>query len=77
MKEDTHVIEFLPEYALNCLEAEETVMVAEHLAVCRQCRRVLHPQGRDPIYGEPGESQAGGDDAGPGLRHRWISHLYH
>ena len=41
MKEDTHVIEFLPEYALNCLEAEETVMVAEHLAVCRQCREEL------------------------------------
>ena len=38
MKEDPHVTEFLPGYALHGLDAEESVMVAEHLAVCRKCR---------------------------------------
>jgi len=41
MKEHIHVTEFLPGYALDCLEAEEAVMVAEHLATCQQCREEL------------------------------------
>lgn len=41
MREDTHVAEFLPGYALHCLDVEESVMVAEHLAVCRNCREEL------------------------------------
>jgi anti-sigma-K factor RskA len=39
MKQDVHVTELLPEYALNCLDAEEAAMVAEHLIVCEQCRK--------------------------------------
>jgi anti-sigma-K factor RskA len=38
MKQDAHVTELLPGYALNCLDAEEAAMVAEHLIVCEQCR---------------------------------------
>jgi anti-sigma-K factor RskA len=38
MKETPHVTEFLPGYVLHCLEAEESVMVAEHLTDCQQCR---------------------------------------
>jgi anti-sigma-K factor RskA len=38
MKQDVHITELLPEYALNCLDAEEAAMVAEHLIVCEQCR---------------------------------------
>ena len=41
MKEDMHVTEMLPEYALNCLAAEETIRVAEHIRVCRECREEL------------------------------------
>ena len=38
MKEHTHITEFLPAYALHCLDDAETVMVSEHLAVCQECR---------------------------------------
>lgn len=38
MRENIHITEFLPAYALHCLDAEETVMVLEHLAVCQECR---------------------------------------
>ena len=38
MKQDVHITELLPGYALNCLDAEEVAMAAEHLIVCEQCR---------------------------------------
>lgn len=41
MKYETHVTELLPGYALNCLEAEDVVMVAGHLTGCQQCRQEL------------------------------------
>jgi anti-sigma-K factor RskA len=39
MGENRHITEFLPAYALHCLDVEETVMVSEHLAVCQECRQ--------------------------------------
>jgi len=41
MKYETHVTELLPGYALDCLETEEAVTVARHLAGCAQCREEL------------------------------------
>jgi anti-sigma-K factor RskA len=41
MKHETHVTELLPGYALDCLEAEEALMVASHLTKCAQCREEL------------------------------------
>ncbi len=41
MAKDTHVIELLPAYALDCLDEEDTALVAEHLAVCSACRADL------------------------------------
>ena len=38
MREETHVTELLPGYALDCLDAEEAVLVAEHLTGCDACR---------------------------------------
>jgi anti-sigma-K factor RskA len=38
MANDVHMIELLPAYALGCLEEEEAVQVAEHLATCPECR---------------------------------------
>lgn len=37
----THVIDLLPAYVLDCLEEDETLLVAEHLAVCPVCREEL------------------------------------
>jgi anti-sigma-K factor RskA len=41
MSNDVHVIELLPAYALGCLDEEEAVQVAEHLATCQGCRAEL------------------------------------
>jgi anti-sigma factor RsiW len=41
MIEDTHVLELLPAYALDCLEAAEARPVAEHLRGCVICRNEL------------------------------------
>lgn len=41
MSNETHITELLPAYILDCLEKDETVMVAEHLAVCPACRAEL------------------------------------
>ena len=38
MLNETHAIEMLPAYALGCLDAEEAREVAEHLALCPECR---------------------------------------
>jgi anti-sigma-K factor RskA len=38
MSNETHVTELLPAHALDCLEKDEAVMVAEHLAICPACR---------------------------------------
>jgi anti-sigma factor RsiW len=41
MLADVHVLEQLPTYALDCLEPEEAVTVAQHLAVCPACAAEL------------------------------------
>ena len=33
-----HVIDLLPAYALGCLDKEDDLLVAEHLAACKSCR---------------------------------------
>lgn len=33
-----HVIDLIPAFALNCLDSEETVRVAEHLQLCQECQ---------------------------------------
>lgn len=38
---DEHVIELLPAYALDCLEAGQISQVADHLATCEICRAEL------------------------------------
>jgi anti-sigma-K factor RskA len=38
---DSHVIEFLPAYALDCLSEAEARSVADHLATCESCRAEL------------------------------------
>jgi anti-sigma factor RsiW len=38
MSTETHVLELLPAYALDCLDEAETVIVAEHLATCSSCQ---------------------------------------
>jgi anti-sigma-K factor RskA len=41
MSNKTHAIELLPAYALGSLDAEESIQVAEHLALCPVCRAEL------------------------------------
>jgi anti-sigma-K factor RskA len=41
MAMNTHVIELLPAYALDCLDEEDMLLVTEHLAVCATCRAEL------------------------------------
>jgi len=41
MTDDTHVLELLPAYALDCLEEAEARLVAEHLRGCLICRDEL------------------------------------
>jgi len=41
MTVEPHVTELLPAYALDCLDDEELVQVAEHVAVCAECRAEL------------------------------------
>jgi anti-sigma-K factor RskA len=38
MSVDIHVTELLPGYALGCLDEADAILVAEHLAVCDDCR---------------------------------------
>jgi anti-sigma-K factor RskA len=38
---DEHVLEIIPAYALNCLEGEEAIRVAEHLKHCQVCQAEL------------------------------------
>lgn len=38
MSDDTHILELLPAYALGCLDADEAILVSEHLAACSVCR---------------------------------------
>jgi anti-sigma-K factor RskA len=38
---EEHVIDMLPAYALGCLDHEDDLRVAEHLAACRSCRGEL------------------------------------
>ncbi len=41
MAMNTHVIELLPAYTLDCLDEEDMHLVTEHLAVCAACRAEL------------------------------------
>jgi hypothetical protein len=41
MIDETHVLELLPAYALECLDEAETRLVAEHLPGCHLCRTEL------------------------------------
>ena len=41
MSTETHVVELLPAYTLDCLDEEELVLVSEHLAACADCRAEL------------------------------------
>jgi anti-sigma-K factor RskA len=41
MAMNTHVIELLPAYTLDCLDEEDMLLVTEHLAVCPTCRAEL------------------------------------
>ena len=41
MAMNTHVIELLPAYTLDCLDEEDMLLVTEHLAVCPICRAEL------------------------------------
>lgn len=41
MRREEHITEAIPAYALGCLESEEAVQVAGHLAVCEVCRQEL------------------------------------
>lgn len=38
---EEHVFDLLPAYALGCLDREDDLQVAEHLAACRMCRGEL------------------------------------
>ena len=38
---DEHVLDLLPAYALDCLDEDETIQVAEHLAACSTCQAEL------------------------------------
>jgi anti-sigma-K factor RskA len=38
---DTHVVDLIPAYALDCLDGDEFVRVSEHLAVCVGCQAEL------------------------------------
>ena len=37
----SHIIEYLPAYALGCLDPEEKELVESHLAICEACRTEL------------------------------------
>ena len=41
MAMNTHVIELLPAYTIDCLDEEDMLLVTEHLAVCAACRAEL------------------------------------
>jgi anti-sigma-K factor RskA len=41
MSPETHVVESLPAYTLDCLDEEEFIQVSEHLAACAECRGQL------------------------------------
>lgn len=41
MVDNEHFIELIPAYALDCLDAEETAQVREHLAECEICQTEL------------------------------------
>ncbi|MEW5960548.1 MAG: anti-sigma factor [Chloroflexota bacterium] len=38
---DEHVLDLLPAYALDCLDEDEAIQVAEHLAACSECQAEL------------------------------------
>jgi anti-sigma-K factor RskA len=42
MSTETHILELLPAYTLDCLDEEEFIQVSEHLAACAECRDQLH-----------------------------------
>jgi anti-sigma-K factor RskA len=41
MSDQVHITEYLPAYALGCLEQEEVAQVSQHLASCAMCRSQL------------------------------------
>jgi anti-sigma-K factor RskA len=41
MENDSHVLELIPAYALDCLDEAETQVVKAHLASCAQCQAEL------------------------------------
>ncbi len=41
MSVDTHVIDLIPAYVLDCLDEDEFVRVSEHLAACVECQAEL------------------------------------
>lgn len=41
MSTETHILELLPAYTLDCLDEEEFIQVSEHLAACAECRDQL------------------------------------
>ena len=41
MSDETHILELIPAYALDCLDEAEMRQVAEHLAGCQLCRTEL------------------------------------
>jgi anti-sigma-K factor RskA len=41
MRSEEHVLDLLPAYALNSLDVDETMGVAQHLATCNSCRLEL------------------------------------
>ena len=41
MSVEVHVSEFLPAYALDCLDPDERMQVARHVAVCSACQAEL------------------------------------
>lgn len=42
MSTNTHVLDLLPGYVLDCLDEEDYILVTEHLAVCSECQAELH-----------------------------------
>lgn len=56
---EQHVLDLLPGYALDCLDVEEEMQVAEHLAVCSTCRQKLESYRKlvDEMPGAMAESE--------------------
>lgn len=41
MENDSHILELIPAYALECLERDEAQIVAAHLEECNECQKAL------------------------------------